>query len=216
MAGKGDSRKKLKKRAAASAKPAKHSAMVPSFAFAGRMGSGKTTYADALRKAVEEEFNVKLHSLSLSTKMREIAKDLFGVEDKQRKLIQEIATKMRDIDKYIWAKYLIREIKGMSLVPFVVDNIRTQEEAEIFKSSFSNLVIIRIETRDSDRMGAYKREYGKYPTEDEAHDVTESSIEWIKEDITLHNNYSMDSMRTQISEVVKRIGSGSIGGVRNL
>ena len=77
---------------------------VPSFAFLGRMASGKGTYTDSIRRAIEEEFSVQVYRVpSFSAKIADIARDLFGAPDgadgkPDRSLLQAIGAKMKEID----------------------------------------------------------------------------------------------------------------------
>ena len=74
-------------------------------AICGKMGSGKTYIADKLAK----EYN--LEKVSFAEKIKDIAFDLFNIEQKDRKLLQIIGDKMKEIDKDIWIKYLLKKIK---------------------------------------------------------------------------------------------------------
>ena len=54
---------------------------------------------------------------SIGNKIKEIAQDLFGMENKDRRLLQDIGTKMRDLKPTIWADYLIRQLERDSNSP---------------------------------------------------------------------------------------------------
>ena len=73
---------------------------IPSFAFVGKMASGKSTYAEELKLQMEREFSVNVYRVALSAKIIEIAIDLFAMEGKDRLLLEAIGAKMREIDYY--------------------------------------------------------------------------------------------------------------------
>jgi hypothetical protein len=64
----------------------------PRIALLGKMASGKTHYALQLQEA-----NPKMHRLAFADPIKELAHDLFGMgkEYKDRKLLQQIGSKMR-------------------------------------------------------------------------------------------------------------------------
>jgi dephospho-CoA kinase len=73
-------------------------------AFMGKMCSGKSTLCNYL-----QELQPKFVVLSFAGKIKEIAYDLFDMKFKDRKLLQQIGSKMRDIDTDVFSKYLIKQ-----------------------------------------------------------------------------------------------------------
>ena len=63
-------------------------------AVCGKMASGKTTLANMI---VDEKNNGTV--LSLATKVKDIGKELFFMEAKNRPLLQKIGMKMREIQE---------------------------------------------------------------------------------------------------------------------
>ena len=70
----------------------------------GPMCSGKTTVANIL-----QETDKRYSIYSFGQKIKDIAKELFQMEGKDRSLLINIADKMREIDEDVWAKYIIRQ-----------------------------------------------------------------------------------------------------------
>ena len=119
-------------------------------AICGKMGSGKTYIADRLSK----EYNLK--KISFAGKIKDIALDLFDTKNKDRKLLQTIADKMKEIDKDIWIKYVIREIKDKNDI--IIDDLRFQNELYYLKEY--NFIIIGLIIDDNTQLERLKDKYG--------------------------------------------------------
>ena len=90
------------------------------------------------------------------------------MEEKDRKLLQNIGAKMREIDPHIIIQVYCKRCFSAGRLPLIVDGIRTLTEAEPFKESIQNFVIIRkSKNEESQRLDAYKKEYNRYPTPEE-------------------------------------------------
>ena len=86
-------------------------------AISGPMCSGKTTIANLIK-----ELDEKYYIYSFGQKIKDIAYELFNMDKsvKDRSLIINIASKMRDIDPDVWAKYKLRcyTPHHLSIAPF--------------------------------------------------------------------------------------------------
>ena len=87
----------------------------------GPMCSGKTTVANIIK-----ELNSKYKIFSFGNKIKELARDLFYMDGKNRSLLINIADKMREIDEDVWAKYIIKQTKNEDFC--VIDDLRFQNE----------------------------------------------------------------------------------------
>ena len=172
-------------------------------AFVGKMGTGKSYYSSLMKKELAI-MGVNSNNVSISSKIKGIAEDLFGMKEKDRDLLQKIAGSMRTIDKDIWVKYLIKSIKENGLVPFIIDDLRFNSEVQLIRESFSMLVI-KIEAEEEERMAKYVARYGKKPTEKELNDITETSMTGITPDITLKNDYAPETTAANISKIIKAL-----------
>ena len=95
-------------------------------AITGKMCAGKTTLANHIKdKFPEQNYVVN----SFSTKVKDIAKDLFGMRDKDRILLQQIGTKMREIRDDVWINYIFN--KNYNNV--IIDDVRYVNELKIAK-----------------------------------------------------------------------------------
>ena len=121
-------------------------------AICGKMASGKTTLANKL--CDEGDYT----RLSLAGMVREVAYTLFNMkrENKDRKLLQQIGMKMREIRPMVWIDYVIEESKGYEFV--VVDDVRFVNEAKQFKENGWKLV--KLEITDEIQKSRLQNTYG--------------------------------------------------------
>ena len=98
-------------------------------AICGKMASGKTTLAHALRD--EAGFEV----MSLAGAVKRLGRDLFGMVDKDRPLLQQIGMKMREIRPSVWIDYLVSQANSVNESQYcvAVDDVRFVNEAKRFK-----------------------------------------------------------------------------------
>ena len=183
---------------------------IPSFGLTGEISSGKSTYADHLKTGIEVEMGINLYRPSFSSKITEIARDLFDMEGKDRVLLGEIGLKMREIDPHVWTKYVIKDIRKNNKLPFAVDGLRFIHDVELFKQNFEDFVMIRIDAEEKQRFEAYKKTYGKYPTKEELKNKGEGDITKLPFDIRLVNNYERAELESQIQDVIGSIRKGTI------
>lgn len=92
----------------------------------GLMCSGKTTIANIIK-----ELNYEYKIYSFSQKIKDLALELFtmGPNLKDRTLLINIADKMREIDKDVWAKYIIKQSKDNYFC--IIDDLRFQNELDL-------------------------------------------------------------------------------------
>lgn len=91
----------------------------------GPMCSGKTTISDIIKK-----YDKDYKTYSFGSKVKDIAKDLFNMDKKDRSLLICIASKMREIDPDVWAKYTIKKIEEDKNDKCIIDDLRFQNEAD--------------------------------------------------------------------------------------
>ncbi len=97
----------------------------------GPMCSGKTTISDIIK-----EYDNSYKTYSFGLKVKDIAKDLFDMKGKDRSLLINVATKMREIDPDIWAKYVVKQIKEDNNNNCIIDDLRFQNEADYLKNDW--------------------------------------------------------------------------------
>ena len=97
----------------------------------GPMCSGKTTISDIIK-----EYDNSYKTYSFGLKVKDIAKHLFDMKGKDRSLLINVATKMREIDPDIWAKYVVKQIKEDNNNNCIIDDLRFQNEADYLKNDW--------------------------------------------------------------------------------
>ena len=116
----------------------------------GKMCSGKTTLANKIKDNYPE-YNIT----SFAKKVKEIAVDLFGMKEKDRKLLQDIGSKMREIDKDIWAKYTLKECEKYK--NSIIDDVRYENEINYLKEQ--NWFLIKLEITPETQLARLKKTY---------------------------------------------------------
>tara|TARA_B110000459_G_scaffold194054_1_gene233005 strand:- start:269 stop:772 length:504 start_codon:yes stop_codon:yes gene_type:complete len=103
-------------------------------AITGKICSGKSTLANKLKNIL------KLEKYSFANNVKKYAKEIFEMKYKDRKLIQDFAEKMKEIDNNIWIKQLDKEIKDK--VHIIIDDLRFENEYNYLKKN--NYYIIKL------------------------------------------------------------------------
>ena len=145
-------------------------------AICGKMASGKTTVAQSL-----EGFQV----LSLAGEVKRVGRELFGMKDKNRPLLQQIGMKMREIRESVWLDALIRESNKQELYGYsvVCDDVRFIKEANTLKAD--GWILIKLVITDDLQK---QRLQNTYPDDWEVHwnnrtDASESEVDAIPLDL---------------------------------
>lgn len=175
----------------------------PNIAFIGHFASGKTYYANLLAKKLEAR-GIKTYRVSIANKIKEIAKDVFDMREKDRRLLQMIGAKMREINEDIWINYLILDIKRNNKTPFIIDDVRFRNEVNLIKKSYPNFLIVRLFVDTKKRLDIYSDLYGRIPTEEEMNDPTEVDIDNIKYDESITNNYIPETVEKSIDTLIEK------------
>jgi len=107
-------------------------------ALIGNQCSGKTTISRFLQNK-----NKKFVILSFANYVKKIAKELFNMKEKDRKLLQQIGTKMREINVDCFLNYTIKESKKHKFV--LVDDCRYLNELMALKKAGFKIIKINID-----------------------------------------------------------------------
>ena len=140
----------------------------------GKMCSGKSTLANYLK-----EKNNSIYITTFASKLKEIAKDLFDMQQKDRQLLIQIGKKMREIDPGVWINATIREANKHKNV--IIDDIRYENELLILKKE--NWILIKLKISKELQLQRLKK---TYPETYESHfkyinDNSESQIDTLNE-----------------------------------
>jgi len=103
----------------------------------GKMCYGKTTLANII-KQLDNSYEI----LSFGQKVKDIAKDLFNMQNKDRTLLTSIGTKMREIDSDVWANYTIEKAKDYDKV--IIDDLRYQNEHDLCMKNGYKIIVLTL------------------------------------------------------------------------
>ena len=109
-------------------------------AFSGKICSGKTTAANIVESMLGCEATIKL---SVASRVKELATDLFGMEQKDRKLLQVLGQKMKEIDPEVWVRALVKQVNNCGDKHIVIDDLRFPNELRALREN--GFIIIRLE-----------------------------------------------------------------------
>jgi len=121
-------------------------------AICGKMGCGKTHLSDYLHT----KYNFK--QTSFAKKLKNLAIELFDMEYKDRRLLINFATKMREIDSNVWIRSMFKDIKSANNV--VLDDLRLNNEYITLKEN--NWFLIKIDISENERIARLKKKYAEY------------------------------------------------------
>jgi|GEM_PF-889670 hypothetical protein len=183
---------------------------IPSFSFIGKLASGKTTYADNLKEALEKEFQIPVYKVSTSAIVAEVALRYYGEPNKNRGLYQKIANKMKEIDPKVLANCIIRDVKENNKLPFIIDSVRDMTDYITLKRAFPKLVTIKLDADFRLRCEFHKEKYGEYPLEVELEDLSERTINSIPSEIKFQNMYKPENISRLSSSLIRSIRNGTI------
>ena len=116
----------------------------------GKMASGKTTLAETICR-----FDNRHDKYSFSMGVKEIAYNYFDMNEKNRTLLINIGTKMREINPDIWINYLFKNIKNTNYC--VIDDVRHQNELN--KLIDQNFLIIKLHITKQKQIERLKKIY---------------------------------------------------------
>lgn len=158
-------------------------------AIAGKMCSGKTTLCNHIIK--EYPHHIKK---SIAGKVKEIATEMFGMKEKDRKLLQTIGTQFREIDNDVWIKYLINQ----NLDNVIIDDLRYENEAKLLKED--GWYIIRLNINEKLQIERIKNTYTNWDQHiKNINHESELEIDKIDKYIDLDIESSYDSSRLILS-----------------
>lgn len=157
-------------------------------ALGGKMGTGKSTISDFLVKV----FQFKQYSFA--AKLKEIARDLFGMSKKNREFLQYLGTDvLRKIKEDVWVDYVMRQIETEKPDRAVIDDVRFINEVEACKQHGFRTVKLEAETAHRNVVGLDK---GKHKSEIEA--------EKLQCDFTINTDCSIEAMYLKTMEMMKK------------
>jgi len=138
------------------------------------MGSGKSTAAKFL-----EDYGFK--RFSFATKLKELATELFGMQGKNRKLLQDLGDALRGIEKDVFAKYLLLKIEQNEPTMInkkycvVIDDMRYLNEAKLLREH--GFVLIRLICLDEENRLKWLKDKGTLAGQDHPSETEQDQIQ---------------------------------------
>ena len=168
-------------------------------AITGKMCSGKSTIAQALAEKDE-----KYQIFSFGKKVKEVAKDLFNMQTKDRTLLVTIATKMREIDPNVWTNYVLKQTEG--LTHCIVDDLRYQNEYEALSKSGFKIIHLTIDEKTQEQriIENYPNNYQDH-LNNRNHSSEINTFNWLPEDEPLIIDSGTESIIDILSEINRLI-----------
>lgn len=172
----------------------------------GEAGCGKDVMAEHL---IEKEY---FRRYAFADDVRNVSKkyfpDAYGdVTNKNRKLLQDVGTKFREIDPHVWIKSMLRNMKEDERIsPYdsdvVVTDLRMPNEYEALKER--GFIFIRVVVDKEVRLQRLRDRGDVFNEEDLTHH-TESFYDEFKPDYTISNNGSLEELYSAIDELLVHI-----------
>lgn len=156
-------------------------------AIGGKMGTGKSSLADFLVKCFQ------FTRYSFAAKLKEVAKDLFDMDKKNREFLQYLGTDvLRKVKESVWTDYLMKQIEFENPFRTVVDDMRFVNEAEALRRH--GFLIVKLYTQDEFRgkRNVVGLDKNTHPSETE--------IDEIVPDVTLDTGCSLELCYKKVIE----------------
>jgi len=162
-------------------------------ALGGKMGTGKSSIADFLVKA----FQFKRYSFA--AKLKELARELFNMDIKDRVLLQMLGTKIREIEADAWVNYVMKQVNTEAPLRCVIDDMRYLNEADILRENGFILVKLQCSTnvRLNRNITGLNKRTATHPSEVE--------IDAIDADYEIDTSGSLEDCYKQIMLVLEEI-----------
>jgi len=178
--------------------------------FAGKMGSGKTTLANYILR------NKTFGKLSFADGARYTQKRLFPNRDNDRKLLQDIGMKMREIDENVWINQIFEFINIMDKqygkrYNYVIDDVRFINEVNALIEH--DWKIIKLECPKEERVrrlalsGKPIDRIDTHPSETELDFLTPERYPMVS---FVDSNKSLVFLEKEIDEIVKNIKTNAL------
>jgi len=149
-------------------------------AITGKICSGKSTLANIIKD------KLKLNKYSFADNVKKYAKELFDMSYKDRKLIQELAEKLKEIDNDIWIKQLDKNIKDKDNI--IIDDLRFENEYNYLRSN--KYFIIKLLIDKNQQIKRIKELYKENANEhiERLEHISELNIDKLDADLVINTN----------------------------
>jgi hypothetical protein len=164
----------------------------------GKMCSGKTLVTDYLRN------NLNCDIFNFADKLKSVTNDLFGIEKKDRSLLQDVGLKLREINKDVWVDYVFRQFDTNLIESldehYVIGDVRFKNEVEAIHANKG--ITIYIDRPFESRLATYQSLYGAAPTVQQLGHESESILSDIFT-YTVNNDSDEHKLYTDIDNIIE-------------
>jgi dephospho-CoA kinase len=161
----------------------------------GPKGVGKTTAA----RYLEYRYGAKVYVLAAP--LYGICRDLFGMQEKNRKLLQTVGDALRSVDPEVFLKYALRKIEQDNPCFAVVEDVRLRQEADFLTRH--GFIGIRLYVPDPIRAARLMARDGE-SVRDDHHTEKEAQNLWAP--IIIDNNGSIEELERALDSLVELLG----------
>ena len=163
-------------------------------AICGPICSGKTFLTNYLKK----KYNLKRNFFG--DKVKDVARELFNMEYKDRKLIQTVADKMKEINQDVWVNYIIKQTIDKDNI--IIEDLRFLNEAKFLQDN--GFIIIKLTVEENIQWLRLKQ---TYPTTWQEHlnnfnHNSERNFNLIKANFTIESD---SNLINKVDSIIKKL-----------
>tara|TARA_Y100001980_G_C14348208_1_gene160100 strand:- start:23 stop:541 length:519 start_codon:yes stop_codon:yes gene_type:complete len=164
-------------------------------AITGKMCSGKSSIASVL---LESDDRYQIYSFG--RKVKDVAKDLFDMKEKDRTLLTSIGTKMREINPDVWINYVLKQTRNETHC--IVDDLRYQNEYEALSNAGFKIIQLTLDPKIQEERikKVYPINY-KDHLKNRGHLSEKNEFQWLEKDSPL----IVDSGKETILQIIDKI-----------
>lgn len=161
--------------------------------FGGGFCAGKTTAC----RFLQEDFD--FIEMNFADKLKNLCKELFDMENKDRGLLQKMGLALRDIDENVWVNYIFKKIDSdFSFKRIAIGDVRFENELDFCKKN--NILTVYLDVPLEERITRHKNLYGYEPTKEQIEHISEK-IDRNKFDIIIKPG-NIEEFKTEIRQIL--------------
>ena len=166
----------------------------------GKIVSGKSTLANYILN-IDDNYEI----YSFGDKVKSITNDLFNIQSKNRNLLQQVGSKLCEIDNDIWINYLINKISDKDNI--IIDDVRYENEILALKRI--GFIIIYLEISQEEQIKRLKIKHPEYNYSNFLEHELENADKFKK-----YADYTISYLNSDIvyNNIVEKILSSKING----
>lgn len=171
-------------------------------AFVGKMGSGKSSCGLYMKFK-----NRRFFITNFAKKLKEICKEMYGMVEKDRNLLQTVGDAMRSVDKDVFANYVVKECKYKRYC--VVDDARFPNELDLIKKD--GWILVKLEISEETQRKRLEKKYGVEKAAEHLKNIGHHSESYIDDydsqifDYVIDANQSTEYVQNELDKIIKNV-----------